>query len=122
MARSAMPPGLSAFLGAGAIVRTTVFISRGGDWDRLSLSPWSASASSPVGIWNSESRKYFRAAVWHLFSDLSSQPPLALRQVDTPVCLMTCGQVSPLAWATVKEYSTAMALSSSNIAPPVSLL
>src|SRR6266436_3235888 len=126
MARSAMPPCLRARDGggttySGATLRT--LWTTAGTWagaDRRSFLSWSASSSSPVGIWNNESKKYLRAAVWHLFSDLSSQPPLELRQVDTPVCLMTCGQVSPDAWATVNAYSMAMTLSSSNIARPVS--
>src|SRR5258708_10031089 len=111
MARSAMPPGLRDREGggatySGATLRT--LWTTAGTWagaGRRSFLSWSASSSSPVGIWNSASRKYFRAAVWHLFSDLSSQPPLLLRQVDTPVLLMTFRPVSPDAYATVKGYS-----------------
>src|SRR5258707_894769 len=86
MARSAMPPCLRAREGGGTTysgamlrtLRTTAGTTAGAG----RRSPWSASSSSPVGIWDSESKKYLRAAVWHLFSDLSSQPPFLLRQVD----------------------------------------
>src|SRR5260221_10382870 len=124
MARSAMPPSLRRREGggttySGATLRT--LWTTAGTWAGAGRrSPWSASSSSPVGIWNSASRKYFRAAVWHLFKDLSSQPPLLLRQVDTPVFLLACGQVSPDALAPVKAYSTAITFSSSNMARPVS--
>src|SRR5262249_9014144 len=75
-----MPPCLSRCFGASTTVRTARVICFAG----RSCSPRS------VGIWNSARRKYLRAAVWHLLRLLSSQPPLLLRQVDTPVCLMTC--------------------------------
>src|SRR5258708_11765228 len=105
MARSAMPPCLRAREGggttySGATLRT--LWTTAGTWAGAGRrSPWSASSSSPVGIWNSASRKYFRAAVWHLFKDLSSQPPLLLRQVEAPVCFIGCGHVSPHATAAV---------------------
>src|SRR5712671_2900989 len=93
MARSAMPPDLRDREGggttySGATLRTlwtTAGTTVGAG--RRSFLSWSASSSSPVGIWNSASKKYLRAAVWHLLRLLSSQPPLELRQVDTPVCL-----------------------------------
>src|SRR5258707_15141256 len=77
MARSAMPPCLRAREGggttySGATLRT-LWTTAGTTAGAGRRSPWSASSSSPVGIWNSASKKYLRAAVWHLFSDLSSQ-------------------------------------------------
>src|SRR5258708_8816133 len=124
MARSAMPPCLRAREGdgttySGATLRTlwTTAGTWAGDGRR---SAWSASSSSPVGIWNSASKKYLRAAVWHLLSDLSSHPPLLLRQVHTPVRLIAGGQISPDACAPVNAYSIALPLSSSHIPPAVS--
>src|SRR5260221_12118455 len=119
MARSAMPPCLRAREGggttySGAMLRT-LLTTAGTSAGAGRRSPWSASSSSPVGIWNSASKKYFRAAVWHLFSDLSSQPPLLLRQGHTPDCLLARGHVSPLAGATVHADSIEITLSSSNI-------
>src|SRR5260221_11960206 len=114
MARSAMPPSLRRREGggttySGATLRT--LWTTAGTWAGAGRrSPWSASSSSPVGIWNSASKKYLRAAVWHLFKDLSSQPPLLLRQVDTPVCVIVFGQGSPDAWDTVKACSSPLTI------------